>query len=111
LQKLINLGLFPCLTTFISLELESPSSVPVHLLFSKCIYEHFSLVEDLRLGRYNGSMLSPSDLQSSGIKVPHILLTGDPGSGKSYSIETITELATKMKMGHVITTSYMVLLQ
>jgi hypothetical protein len=33
-------------------------------------------------------------------------VTGQPGSGKSYVIETVTELCEKMKIGHVTTTSY-----
>ena len=36
----------------------------------------------------------------------HLLLTGDPGSGKSYTIETICELAQIMEVGFVGTTSY-----
>ena len=34
-----------------------------------------------------------------------LLLTGDPGSGKSYIIETICELAQIMEVGFVSTTS------
>ena len=35
-----------------------------------------------------------------------LLLTGDPGSGKSYTIETICELAQIMQVGFVGITSY-----
>ncbi len=37
---------------------------------------------------------------------PTILLTCEPGSGKSYTIETFCELATTMNLGYVATTSY-----
>ena len=40
------------------------------------------------------------------IKAPNILITGDPGSGKSYLIDTICELASIMEVGHVATCSY-----
>ena len=46
------------------------------------------------------------DLLSNGIKPMQLLLTGDPGSGKSYVIETICELAQIMKVGFVGITSY-----
>ena len=39
-------------------------------------------------------------------KSPHLLLTGDPGSGKSYVIETICELAALMNVGTIATCSY-----
>ena len=39
-------------------------------------------------------------------KPVNILMTGDPGAGKSYVIETIVEMAERMKVGHVQTTSY-----
>ena len=39
------------------------------------------------------------------IKAPQLLITGDPGSGKSYVIETIRELASLMNLGHVATCS------
>ena len=40
------------------------------------------------------------------IQAPRLLITGDPGSGKSYVIETIQHLASLMSLGHVATCSY-----
>ena len=40
------------------------------------------------------------------LQVPQLLVTGDPGSGKSYVIDTIRGLAAVMKIGHVATCSY-----
>ena len=40
------------------------------------------------------------------VEPPTNLLTGEPGSGKSYVIETLCELAKLMNMGIVATTSY-----
>ena len=37
---------------------------------------------------------------------PRLLMTGDPGAGKSYVIETIVEMAERMNAGHVQTTSF-----
>lgn len=37
---------------------------------------------------------------------PKLLITGDPGAGKSYIIETVVELAERMRVGHVQTTSF-----
>jgi hypothetical protein len=39
-------------------------------------------------------------------EAPNVLLTGDPGAGKSYSIDTVVELARIMGAGYVPTTSY-----
>ena len=46
------------------------------------------------------------ELQNNKILPPRFIVTGDPGTGKSYLIETICELASMMKMGFVGTTSY-----
>ena len=46
------------------------------------------------------------ELQNNGYKPPRILLTGDPGTGKSYLIDTIRVLAGIMDVGSVATSSY-----
>ena len=50
----------------------------------------------------------PSFLQlhHASIDPPQILLTGDPGSGKSFTVETICVLAAHHGLGPVLTTSY-----
>jgi len=45
-------------------------------------------------------------LQQLSSTTAHFLLTGDPGTGKSYVIDAITELATILKIGHVAACSY-----
>ena len=49
---------------------------------------------------------TPTELLDREIKPPKLLMTGEPGSGKSYTIDTICELASVMKVGVVATTSY-----
>ena len=44
--------------------------------------------------------------ECKGLNAPQLLVTGDPGSGKSYVIETIRTLASLMHVGHVATCSY-----
>jgi DNA replication protein DnaC len=46
------------------------------------------------------------ELQNNGIIPPRLIVTGDPGTGKSYLIETICEIASITKVGFVGTTSY-----
>jgi len=60
----------------------------------KRFQEYFS-----RLGTPDQRLLPPPP-------PPKLLLTGDPGAGKSYLIETIVELAFIMGVGHVQTTSF-----
>ncbi len=45
-------------------------------------------------------------MASAGFEPPRALLTGDPGSGKSHTIDTICKLASMHGVGHVVTTSY-----
>jgi len=40
------------------------------------------------------------------VDAPMLLMTGDPGAGKSYVIETLVELAYLMEAGHAQTTSF-----
>jgi tRNA uridine 5-carbamoylmethylation protein Kti12 len=50
--------------------------------------------------------LTPQQIHERGIATELILLTGQPGSGKSYVIETVAELCQKIGVGHVTSTSY-----
>lgn len=51
--------------------------------------------------------LGPDEWRNTPAPVaPHLLLTGDPGAGKTYVIETIVELAEHMRVGHVQTSAY-----
>ena len=45
-------------------------------------------------------------LQKRGLKAPLLLITGNPGTGKSYLIETIRELMVVIRLGTVTTCSY-----
>lgn len=42
-------------------------------------------------------------LHAKGIEPPRLFITGAPGSGKSYIVETICELASMLELGHVST--------
>ncbi len=56
--------------------------------------------------KHGKSVLNFSDLHHANIKPPQHLLTGDPGSGKSYTIDSICKLVTMHGLGHVVTTSF-----
>ena len=71
----------------------------------KRVYEYFKQIDRYK-EQNNVRMVTPKDLQEAKIKLPPLLLTGDPGSGKSYVTESICELARIMQVGFVGTTSY-----
>ena len=54
----------------------------------------------------NKASVNLQELFSAGIQPMKLLLTGDPGSSKSYIIERIFELAKIMKLDFVGITSY-----
>ena len=69
------------------------------------VFQYFSHVTDYRCQQQVND-ITFQHLHDQGIKALRLMLTGDPGSGKSYVIETICELAAIMKLGFVGTTSY-----
>jgi hypothetical protein len=71
----------------------------------KRVLEYFRRIDKYK-EHNNARMVTPTDLQEAKIKLDPLLLTGDPGSGKSYVTETICELARIMQVGFVGTTSY-----
>jgi hypothetical protein len=68
------------------------------------VFEYFKQV--LQYKRRTKHKPSLFELSKNGIKAPKFLVTGDPGTGKSYLTDTICELANIMKVGFVATTSY-----
>ena len=69
------------------------------------VFEYFKKIDQLRTkkGKIDFTF---QELNDESIEPLQILITGDPGSGKSYASETICELASIMKLGFVATTSY-----
>ena len=71
------------------------------------VFDYFTSIDNhLQKNDIKIDQLNPQDLHNNGIEAQLLLVTGQPGSGKSYVIETVTELCEKMKIGHVTTTSY-----
>ena len=68
------------------------------------IYNYFCKVDAVR--RRTRKIPSFQQRQDLGIEQPTLLMTGEPGSGKSYVSDTIIGLAETMHMGTVGTTSY-----
>jgi hypothetical protein len=56
--------------------------------------------------KYRCKDLFPSLLHLEGIEPPQLLVTGEPGAGKSYVTDSIRDIAPIMKVGHVASTSY-----
>lgn len=69
------------------------------------VFDYFSAIDQRRV-KETIQHFSQQELLERGIKPPKLLMTGEPGSGKSYTIDTICELASVMKVGVVATTSY-----
>ena len=69
------------------------------------IFNHFKAVKNHQThkDKYASNIV---DLHNNNVQAPLLLMTGDPGSGKSYVIETVMELATMLKIGSVAATSF-----
>jgi len=78
-----------------------PQSVDDYLAERKLNKEQRQVVDEVR-----NYFLWSDNPSRSRRKMPRLLVTGDPGSGKSYVVETIVELAARMKAGYVQTTSH-----
>ena len=70
------------------------------------IFKYFCNILDYNTRSSTTANATMEELHSHSIIAPHILLTGDPGSGKSYTTDTVRELASIMGIGHVATTSF-----
>ena len=70
------------------------------------VFAYFTQVAKFKANKPPNKHISFQELYSKSICPPRLLLTGDPGSGKSYTTETIVELATILNLGSVATTSY-----
>ena len=96
---------------FVSLEQEGRSYLDTRDLTKsqtfaiEKIFRYFCEVSKLQT-TLNSTAVTADIIKKNGIEPPRILLTGDPGSGKSYFSETVTELAARMRLGAVLATSY-----
>ena len=85
--------------------IESRNLSASQILVVNNIFTYFCKVYNHKKGK-RMKHVSLEELNAHSIIAPHLLLTGDPGSGKSYVTETICELASILKLGIVGTTSY-----
>ena len=69
-------------------------------------FDYFVKVKNVIATRRNMTKWDWSFVNYKGIDPLKLLMTGDPGAGKSYVIETLVGLADIMKLGFVGTTSY-----
>jgi 23S rRNA maturation mini-RNase III len=69
------------------------------------IFNYFNRI-DLLLDEEERETVTPLELHNKNILPQLFLLTGQPGSGKSYVIETLAELCEIMEIGHATCTSY-----
>jgi hypothetical protein len=56
------------------------------------VYDYFCAIDQRRV-KENTRHFTPTELLERGVNPPNLLMTGEPGSGKSYTIDTICELA------------------
>jgi nucleoside-triphosphatase THEP1 len=69
------------------------------------VYGYFCAIDQRRV-KESTRHFTPGELLECEIKPPRLLMTGEPGSGKSYITDTLCELASVMKVGIVTSTSY-----
>ena len=69
------------------------------------IFGYFTQVQHYKNNK-GANKVTLKELNENNIPPPNFLVTGDPGSGKTYATETVCQLATIMKLGFVGTTSY-----
>lgn len=69
------------------------------------VYQYFNSIDSYRCSTKTNNFTF-QELHDYGIESLRLLLNGDPGSGKSYVIDTIVELASVMGLGYVLTTSF-----
>ena len=79
---------------------ESQQAVAQHML------DYLLLLAQHKYKYKNANELVVGMQKELDIQPPHLLLTGEPGAGKSYAIETIIELANILDTGKVAATSY-----
>jgi len=75
------------------------------LVAAKKVFAYFSDVATYK-DSSGSANITLEELHAKNIMAPHLILTGHPGSGKSYATETTCELAVRLDLGVVGTTSY-----